>query len=308
MVPPSPAPAAAGRVSRRAVLAGAALLGTGIAAGALAVDEGLLPGRAWIYRHFGPQGTPGVVPTVTPGRSLSGTLVSRARLGTRCGWTVAYPPGGGDDLPVAVVLHGRGFDHASAFDPGQLGLDRVLAVAVHPGSRPFALASIDGGDTCWHARDSGEDSGALLLDEFLPLLAGHGLHVARVGLLGWSMGGYGALSLAGRLGRDRVAGVAAMSPALWHDFDDTAPGAFDDAEDFAAATVFGREGLLDGIPVRIDCGEGDPFYAATRDYVEALGDPPAGGFEPGNHDLGYWRRMAPAALRFLARSFAAQPA
>lgn len=121
------------------------------------------------------------------------------------------------------------------------------------------------------------------------------------------MGGYGALSLAGRLGPDRVAAVAAMSPALWHDFDDTAPGAFDDAEDFATATVFGREHELDRIPLRIDCGEGDPFYAATRDYVEGL-DHPAGGFEPGNHDLDYGRRIAPAALRFLARGFSAQPA
>lgn len=301
-------PAGAGRVSRRAVLTGAALLGTGVAAGSLAVDEGVLPGRSWIYRHFGPQGTPGVVPAVTPGRSLSGTLVSQARLGTRCGWTIAFPPGGGENLPVAVVLHGRGFDHASAFDPAQLGLDRFQAVAVQQGSRPFALASVDGGDTYWHPRDSGEDAGALVLDEFLPLLASHGLDVARIGLLGWSMGGYGALALAGRLGRDRVAGVAAMSPALWQDFDDTAPGAFDDAEDFAAATVFGREHQLDGIPVRIDCGAGDPFYAATHDYVESLDDPPSGGFEPGNHDLGYWRRMAPVELRFLARSFSARPA
>jgi S-formylglutathione hydrolase FrmB len=289
------------------VLTGAALLGTGLAATAAGVENGALPGRSWVYRHFGPQGTPGVVPDVTPGRSLSGSLVSRARLGARCGWTIAYPPGGGADLPVAVVLHGRGLDHASAFDPGQLGLDRFLTVAVQQGARPFALAGIDGGDTYWHPRDTGEDAGALVIDEFLPVLADHGLDVRRVGFLGWSMGGYGALSLAGRLGHDRVAAVAAMSPALWHDFDDTAPGAFDNAEDFATATVFGREYELDGIAVRIDCGEGDPFYAATRDYVEGL-DAPSGGFEPGNHDLDYWRRIAPRALRFLARGFSAQPA
>jgi predicted esterase len=290
------------------VLTGAALAGAGVAAAAVGVDEGVLPGRSWLYRHFGPQGTPGVVPAVAPGRSLSGSFVSQARLGETCGWTIGFPPGQGPDLPVAVVLHGRGFDHTAAFDPGSLGLDRFLAVAVQQGARPFALAAVDGGDTYWHARDSGEDSGRMVLSEFLPLLAEHGLDVRRVGFLGWSMGGYGALSLACRLGPDRVAGVAAESPALWHDLDDTAPGAFDGAEDFAAATVFGREHELDGIAVRIDCGEGDPFYAATRDYVDAMSDPPAGGFEPGGHDLCYWRRMAPAQLRFLGRAFAAHPA
>lgn len=295
-------------MSRRTFLTGVALLGVGAAGAAVAVDRGALPGRSWLYRHLGPQGTPGVVPDVLPGRTLSGSLVSKARMGARCGWTVAYPPGGADKVPVVVVLHGRGFDHESAFDPEQLGLDRFLKVEVQRGMRPFALASVDGGDTYWHGRDSGEDAGAMVLEEFVPLLGELGLAVGRIGLLGWSMGGYGALSLAGRRGRDRVAGVGAMSPALWHDFDDTAPGAFDGEDDFAAATVFGRERELDGIPLRIDCGEGDPFYAATRDYVEELADPPAGGFEPGGHDLGYWRHVAPAQLRFLAHAFSARPA
>lgn len=295
-------------VSRRALLTGAGLVGTGLLAAAVGIDQGVLPGRSWLYRHFGPDGPPGVVPAVAPGRTVSGSFASAARLGERCGWALAFPPGSGRDLPVAVVLHGRGADHASAFDPGYLGLDRFLAAAVAAGARPFALASVDGGESYWHARDSGEDAGAMVVDEFLPLLADQGVDVRRIGFLGWSMGGYGALSLAGRLGRDRVAGVAAESPALWHDFDDSAPGAFDSAQDFAEATVFGREAALDGIPLRIDCGEGDPFYAATRDYVDGLPDRPAGGFEPGNHDVAYWRRMAPAQLRFLARAFAAQPA
>jgi S-formylglutathione hydrolase FrmB len=204
---------------------------------------------------------------------------------------------------VAVVLHGRGNDHASAFSRHQLGLDRFLAAGVGAGLPAFALASVDGGEGYWHRRDTGEDAGAMVLDEFLPLLAGRGLDVRRVGFLGWSMGGYGALVLAARLGRDRVAGVAAASPALWHEFADSAPGAFDDATDFAEATAFGRQDSLAGIPVRIDCGEGDPFYAATRDYVAGFAVPPAGGFQPGGHDFGYWRQLAPQQLRFLGRAF-----
>lgn len=289
------------RLSRRALLTGAGVAVAGGAAVAVGVDGGVLPGRSWLYRHVGLEGRDGVVPRVPSGRTVSGTFRSEARLGRRCGWTIALPPGGGRDLPVAVVLHGRGGDHTSAFSPRYLGLDRFLAAVVRRGATPFALASVDGGDTYWHARDNGEDAGAMVLEEFLPLLRSHGLDVDRPGFMGWSMGGYGALMLAARL--SRVAAVVAESPALWHVYEDSAPGAFDDSADFAEATAFGRQDRLDSIPVRVDCGEGDPFYAATRDYVRGFDVPPAGGFQPGGHDVGYWRRMAPAQLRFLARAF-----
>ncbi len=281
---------------------GAGLLAAGATAGGVAINEGLLPGRSWVYRNLGPDGGDGVVPRVASGRMISGSFVSRARRGRRCRWTIAFPPGPARTLPVAVLLHGRDNDYSSAFNHKYLGLDRFLAAAVHQGSRPFALASVDGGRTYWHARDSGEDAGAMVIDEFLPLLADRGLDVRRVAFLGWSMGGYGALTLAGQLGRHRVAGLAVASPALWHEYEDTAPGAFDNAADFAAATAFGRQETLAAIPLRIDCGEGDPFYAATRDYVDGFSQPPAGGFEPGNHDAGYWRRIAPEQMRFLARA------
>jgi hypothetical protein len=95
-----------------------------------------------------------------------------------------------------------------------------------------------------------------------------------------------------------------MSPALWRNFADSAPGAFDDAADFARATAFGRQRTLEGIPLRIDCGEEDPFYAATKAYRRDFRIQPAGGFQPGGHDVGYWRRMAPSHVRFLARALA----
>jgi pimeloyl-ACP methyl ester carboxylesterase len=206
---------------------------------------------------------------------------------------------------VAVVLHGRGNDHASAFSDHYLGLHRFLAAAVSQGAAPFALASVDGGESYWHARATGEDAGAMVLREFLPLLGRHGLDIGRVGFLGWSMGGYGALVLAARLGRSRALAVAAESPALWHEYEDSSQGAFDDAADFERSTVFGRQRRLEGIPVRIDCGKGDPFFPAVRDYVAGFVHRPAGGFQPGAHSVGYWRRMAPHQMRFLARALAA---
>lgn len=290
--------------SRRGFLAAG---GAGVlAAAGVALDHDVLPGRPFVYRHLGLDGPDGVIPSVEPGRTTSGSFVSRARGGRRTGWTIAWPPRAraGAALPVAVVLHGRGNTHVSAFSSDYLGLDRFLAAAVSRGATPFAMASVDGGDSYWHPRASGDDAGAMVLDEFLPLLSDHGLDVQRVAFFGWSMGGYGALRLAAGPGRDRAVAATALSPALWHSFADSSPGAFDSASDFERFNLFGHQGDLDGIPVRVDCGEEDPFYGATQDYVAGFPEPPDGGFQPGSHDVGYWRRMAPAHIRFIAEAFA----
>ncbi len=303
---PSPVSGPPSRVSRRALLAGAGVVAAGGVAAAVGVREGALPGGDLLAGHLGDR-VDGPVPEVAPGRLVGGSFVSRHRLGARVGWSVAYPPGaarGGRGLPVAVVLHGKHGNHAKVFDRGYLALDRFLAAEVAAGGTPFALASVDGGNSYWHARASGEDAGAMVRDELLPLLARQGLRTDRVGLLGWSMGGFGALSLAGRWGPSRVAAVAAESPALFRRFADAAPGSFDDAADLAAVTAFGRQDELTGIPVRIDCGTSDPFYDATRAYVAGFPHRPVCTFTAGAHDVGYWRSRAPAQLRFLSRAFA----
>ena len=143
----------------------------------------------------------------------------------------------------------------------------------------------------------------MVVEEFLPLLAERGLRTERIGLYGFSMGGYGALRLAGLLGAPRVAAVVAVSAALWESAGDTAPGAFDDAADFAAHDVMGRQDDLHGTAVRLDCGRGDSFAPAVRRYRAGFDrrDEPAGGLQPGGHDEGYWRRVAPAGLAFLGR-------
>ncbi|MGH8961765.1 MAG: alpha/beta hydrolase [Jatrophihabitantaceae bacterium] len=276
-------------MSRRTLLLGS--LGViGVAAlGTVGVDRGTL--------QSGGGGLPDGVPDVASGRMVSGSFVSARRGGLRTGWTIAYPPGhDGAGLPVLVSLHGRGGDHDSTFER-DLYLDRFLADAVRHGTKPFAIASVDGGNTYWHRR-RGSDSGGMVVDEFLPLLARHGLDTTRIGLFGWSMGGYGALYLASALGRQRVPVVVAESPAIWHQAGQSAPGAFDDAADFDAHSIFGRLDGLAGIALRIDCGASDGFAPATRDLRAALHPIPAGGIEPGSHDATYWRRMAPAQLRF----------
>ncbi len=287
------------RLSRRAFLADLAVSGLTMGAAALCIDKRWLPGTSWMYAHLGRNGKDGTLPDVKPGPVVSGSFVSQRRLGVRCGWSIGYPPGGQRNLPVLVVLHGKGGNHASAFG-NDLGLQYYLAQQLAAGKRPFAIASVDGGDSYWHRRQSGEDAGAMVTDELLPVLRDQGLNTARIGLLGWSMGGYGALLLAGRLGADRVSVCVAESPALWLRPGDTAPGAFDDPVDYQANTVFGQQSRLDRIAVRVDCGQGDGFLPAAQHYVRGFANRPAGGFQPGGHTLGYWRRMAPDQLAFVA--------
>lgn len=144
----------------------------------------------------------------------------------------------------------------------------------------------------------------MIINEFLPLLAAEGLDIGRLALLGWSMGGFGALHLASLLGPGRVSAVGAMSAALWTEYAAATPVAFDSAEDFSRDTPLGKQAALDGIPVRIDCGRGDEFIGANHVYVSGFDAAPAGDFELGDHDLGYWRRVFAPQLTFAARALA----
>ena len=235
-----------------------------------------------------------------PARSVSGSFRSRYRRAAT-GWTILYPPGGRRaGLPVLVALHGRGGDHTSTYR--ELHLDTYLAGAVRNGTRPFAIASVDGGDAdYWHPR-ARTNPAAMVTDEFLPLLSHHGLDVRRVGLFGWSMGGYGALYLATVLRRSRVAAVVAESPAIWRHSYEVVAGSFDGPEDFRRHALWHRLDRLRGIPLRIDCGASDGFAPITRELRDDLTPPrPAGGIEPGAHDDSYWRSQAPTQLAWFGR-------
>jgi S-formylglutathione hydrolase FrmB len=226
----------------------------------------------------------------------TGSFVSAARGGVTTNWAIARPPGQIGPLRPLIALHGKWSD-ASTVMAG--GVEQGLAQAVAADLPPFAVVAVDGGDSYWHRRASGEDSGAMVLDELLPLLETQGLDTSRVAFLGWSMGGYGALLLGGRLGPARTAAIVAVSPALWLSSGATAPGAFDGPDDFAANNVFGMPALA-SIPIRIDCGTDDPFYGATREFIAQLPSPPAGGFSPGGHDAGFWSSQLPAELAWVA--------
>lgn len=283
-------------LTRRAVLrigAGASLG----AAGVFALSALLDPVR--------PQAAPaplGPAPFEPPtaGKSLptrlTGSFVSAARGGVKTNYVIAIPPGQTGMLRPVIALHGVDGDANQMLD---IGVPDGLAQLVRLGKPAFAVVGVDGGNTYWHKRTSGEDSGAMVLDELLPMLSTMGFDTSRVGFLGWSMGGYGALRLGAKLGPSRTAGICAISPALYTSYATSAPGAFDSNDDFVQNSVTGVP-ALNSIPLRVDCGNFDRFYFATKEFVYQLKTQPAGSFSLGGHDIAYWRSQLPGELAWMA--------
>ncbi|WP_116115815.1 alpha/beta hydrolase [Austwickia chelonae] len=221
-----------------------------------------------------------------------GVLRSRYRRRYDSAWLLVRPK---QPRGLVVALHGKG---------GQ-SWDWVLRhdIVAAAGESCVAVAAIDGGDTWWHprtgGREPGTDSGSLVFDELLPLIARHGIDTRRMGLLGLSMGGFGALSLAQRHGPTRCAAVATLSAAVYRNLEDSDPEAFDGPADFAAHDVITHAHRLRDIPVWMTVGTSDAFVAGNRALAgrlpQALTD-----FRPGGHNDQFWVGQARTAVRFLA--------
>ena len=283
-------------LTRRAVLRMGAGAGLG-AAGVFAFSALLDPIKP--QAAPAPQGPapfePPTAGTTLPTK-LTGSFVSAARGGIKTNYVIAVPPGQTGMLRPVIALHGMDGDANQMLD---MGVPEGLARLVKEGKPPFAVVGVDGGNTYWHKRASGEDSGAMVLEELLPMLSAMGFDTSRVGFMGWSMGGYGALHLGAKLGPSRTAGICAISPALFTSFAGSTPGAFDSYDDWVQNSVLGVP-ALNSIPLRVDCGTFDRFYFATRQFVGQLKTPPAGSFSLGGHDIGYWRMQLPGELAWMA--------
>ena len=246
----------AGLVSVAAVAAGAV--------GVELVSRGVLPDKSMLDTIDGACSVtaPGLTAYAPPGPALSGTFYSAARRRT-VGYTIAYPPGHrpGDRLPLVVMLHGFGGDHAHALS----GVTPAQAVALRDGGAPLppmAMVTADGGGGYWNPHP-GDDSMAMLTRELIPMCRrlGLGRPPHRIGAMGISMGGYGALLLAEKHPR-LIAAVAAISPAIWTSYAQARAanaGAYASAAGFAAGDAVTHAAALARVPVRVAAGYGDPF-------------------------------------------------
>jgi S-formylglutathione hydrolase FrmB len=217
--------------------------------------------------------------------------------------TAAVPAGGATGRPLLVFLHGRGRDGQesnanSAFFAGLQALGARAPVVVFPNG---------GVSSYFHRRASG-DWGRYVLDEVIPqAVARLKADPRRVAIGGISMGGFGAFDLARRR-PGRFCAVGGHSPALFLGAGDTAPGAFDDAEDFARHDVVGLARSRGRAPwgatrLWLDGGAADPFRAGGDALAAALGIRMH--HWTGGHDGGYWRAHYARYLRFYADALAA---
>jgi S-formylglutathione hydrolase FrmB len=205
--------------------------------------------------------------------------------------------------PLLVFLHGRGGE------AGSEASDAFYAAVESLGSRAPVVAMPDGGDHMyWHDRAEG-NWGRLITREVIPeVTRRYGTDPRRVAIGGISMGGFGAFDVA-RLNRGRFCAAGGHSPALWTTGGETAPGAFDDAEDFARhdviATAEANPGAFGGTRLWIDRGDGDPFQPGIRAFTVALRDngvPVSAHTWPGSHEGDYWSEHWPQYARFYARA------
>ena len=276
------------------LLGGAVAVGALGAGGLLGLDEGFRHKLedAWAYADG-----PDLALPSSGARVVTGSFHSRF-MHREVGWAYSVPAKG-EPRAIVISLYGKGADQFAPFDSLHLP-----DAAAHVGA-PLSIASADGGgDNYWHKRANGTDAHAMLVDELVPLLTRR-LGALPFALHGYSMGGYGALLTAERAalahGDNFFNGVAASSPALWSAADETAPGAFDSAQDFYANDVFSGVAALRSLRVRLDCGELDPFYQATRQLSALMTWPHVAVFRPwATHTSGYWRSVAPAQMVFLA--------
>jgi S-formylglutathione hydrolase FrmB len=191
---------------------------------------------------------------------------------------------------MLVLLHGY---HAS---PSQFLTQPFFDTLAALRTRAPEVLLLDGGaDSYWHNRADGR-WGSMVLREGIPAGTAR-THARRVAIGGISMGGYGALLLGSR--DRRFCAVGAQSPALWLSAGDTAPGAFDNAQDYARNDVFR---LRTPHPLWIDLGASDPFRTATLTYARRVGV--RAHIRPGGHDAALWNAFTPKFLRFFARACA----
>src|SRR5690349_20371635 len=239
------------RMTRRRAVTG--LGAAALAAGGASIGAKRMPLHTWYDELTGACGPSGPSPPRRPGtRIVSGTLHSPS-VPEPVDWAVGLPPGHAGTA-AAVCLPGRGSDAGWVMNVLH-AVDFVAAAGLR-----YAVAAVDGGETYWHRRADGEDRMRMVVGDFLPLLRSRfGLDPRAV--MGWSMGGYGALLAAERY-PDRFRAVAVSSAAIWSTHAEqqaAVPDAFDGAADFARNDVFAGADRLAGTSVSISCGTADPF-------------------------------------------------
>lgn len=239
------------------------------------------------------------------------TVLSPA-LGRRADLTIYEPPGQSDDqpMPIVILLHGV---YGSHWDWARNGdAHYVLADLVSSGrvGRMILAMPSDGlfGIGSAYVARAGEDSERWIVDEVPAAvkLACPRADITDVSIVGLSMGGWGALRLAGRYPR-RLRAAAGMSPLT--DINAVAdyapeplkPAHIPNVDAPRLADLLKRE-HSELPPLRITCGTDDALIDAVRALHRELADsevPHEYEESPGGHTWEYWANDLRASLLFI---------
>ncbi|HEX7915184.1 alpha/beta hydrolase [Rudaea sp.] len=220
---------------------------------------------------------------------------------------------GVDDLPIVLLLHGVYGSHWAWALKGaaHLTATRLIAAGALP---PVALLMpSDGlaGDGSGYVAHASEDAERWIVDE-VPALACAIVPgcTQRSPLLvaGLSMGGFGALRLAGKYpqriaaaaAHSAITDVAQLDALLDHGREDWSAAPADRS---VLAALLGAQAVLP--PLRFDCGREDALLDANRELHLALA---AAGVahryveNAGGHDWRYWTQALADTLRFFGET------
>lgn len=249
-------------------------------------------------------------------QGLSFVTVKSAALGQRADLTLWSPPGTepGAAMPLVILLHGVYGSHWAWALKGNAHLtaQRLIDSGTIPPMR-LAMPSdgLWGDGSGYVAHATGQDFERWIVEE-VPDAAGH-VGGAPIFIAGLSMGGFGALRLAGKYPQRFAASAGHSSITEAQQFDalmtenragwSAAP---QDRSVLAALTHAAAS-----LPaLRFDCGLDDPFLAANRSLHQSLA---AAGIahdyaeHPGGHDWPYWSRHLEDTLRFFASTLKGRP-
>ena len=297
------------RWTRRQILATslggvAALAGVG-ATGVELISHGVIPGKLALDELEGACSVPTpLLRFAETGLSKSGSFYSSARH-REVGYTIAWPPGHpvGSPLPLIVMLHGDGANHANALS----GMTPAQAVALEIDGRPLppmAMATVDGGGGYWNPHP-GDNPMALVISELIPMCQGLNLgrSPARIGTMGISMGGYGALLFAEKYPK-LIRAVATISPAIWTSYDQARaanPEAYASPSAFDSADVVTHAAQLSSTSVRVASGLDDPFHPGVLSLIEKLPRGATVDLSKGCHTEPFFLSQELPSLAFLGR-------
>lgn len=255
-----------------------------------------------LRRFFGFCGDTPALPDIGTYVVNTGTMQSKA-MGRAMPYAFAMPDRGISNpgrLPLIIALPGDGGAATDFVD--DLGLPNY---AFQAGLRACFVSPGDVDSSYYHPRQDGTDMLAFIVDELVPMIerrqhVGGSRHNRAV--YGVSMGGFGALLIAQRYPH-LVCAAAAGSPAVFSTYHDAITGhahTFDSEADWQQWGLWNQLSTMGGVPVRIDCGDADPFAATARQLIAKI--PGAvGEIGSGCHERSFWRRIAPADIEFLKK-------